>query len=80
MKPYKALLRSEILVLTGAGASVPLDMPAMDGFYQRLRPDMREWAEVIFNSFEEQNNDLEYLLGRIAYYEHLREDSQRDEH
>lgn len=80
MKPYKALLRSEILVLTGAGASVPLGMPAMDGFYRRLRPDLREWAEVIFNSFEEQNNDLEFLLGRIAYYEHLREDSQRDEH
>lgn len=75
---YPALTRSNIVVLTGAGASVPLGMPAMDGFYEHLSNDHRQWASQFLKSHPDAGNDLEFLLGRLAWFERMAEERQRD--
>lgn len=75
---YRSLSYTQLVVITGAGASVPLGMPAMTGFYELLDPANRSWALRILKSFKEAGNDLEFLLGRIAFYEQLRNEVARD--
>jgi hypothetical protein len=70
---YNALPYSKIIVITGAGASVPLGMPAMDGFYKQLDPGWQNWISPIFESFgSDKKNDLEELLERLTEYEQLK--------
>lgn len=76
---YEALRNSKVLVITGAGASVPLGMPAMDGFFERLKEEWQKWMAPILESFPEgRKTDMELLLARLTYYEELRGVAQKD--
>lgn len=70
---YKALSRTGVLVLTGAGASVPLGMPAMDRFSDLLTQQGGELlAQFIPPTGKSAWNDLEELLERLTFYEEVK--------
>ncbi len=77
---YQALKLSRILVITGAGASAPLNMPAMDNFYKVIDPSWDDWISKLLQGFPEKGNDLEFLLGHLDFYEDLRDKCVRDPH
>lgn len=75
---FKALHQSKIVVLTGAGASVPLGMPAMRGFFATLDARWRSEAQRFVGWSSESKDDLEFLLGRLDWWRKLRQENNRD--
>lgn len=75
---YAALTRSRIVVLTGAGASVPLGMPAMDGFFDYLSTNGKEEAAQFLGNYSGAVKDLETLLGRLEWFHRMRVESKED--
>jgi len=66
-------------VLTGAGASVPLGMPAMDGFERILSENQRQLLKQIRPpNTTTAWNDLEELLERLTFYEDIDVRHRRD--
>ena len=66
------------MVLTGAGASVPLGMPAMEGFFSLIETQHHPLAKEIISAASQGSNDLEYLLGKLTFYETVLGEASRD--
>jgi hypothetical protein len=62
----RSLIGSKILVLTGAGASVPFGMPTMAEFRVHLSSGMIDQISEMKKGF-----DLEVLLGVLTFYEQI---------
>jgi hypothetical protein len=75
---YKSLLRAKIIVVTGAGASVPLGMPAMRGFFAKLDPKSKAEAQRFGAWCPDSKDDLEFLLGQLDWWRQLGEAAHRD--
>src|SRR5579862_3209351 len=65
---YKKAMRSPVIVLTGAGASVPLGMPDMCGFLGVLDKRHHVLANSVFSNATAGAFDLEHLLGKLELF------------
>jgi hypothetical protein len=75
---FGALKKSKALVLTGAGASVPLGMPAMDGLFNLIDTQHHPLAKDIISATSQGTNDLEFLLGKLTFYETVLQQVSQD--
>jgi hypothetical protein len=71
-----SLEKSALLVLTGAGASVPFGMPTMAEFRTHIDTQWTDLVDQIFPNKKEF--DLERLLGVLAFYEEILDQYSRD--
>jgi hypothetical protein len=77
-KSYRALLRSKVILLLGAGASAPLGMPTMDRYKDLIDARYHGIADKIFDANKDKENDLEFLLGRLTLYETIASERASD--
>lgn len=75
---FEAIFRSKIVVLTGAGASVPFGMPAMRGFFSNLDTRWQNEVKRFVGWSSDNKEDLEFLLGRLHWWRELRQENGRD--
>lgn len=75
---YKSMLRSKTVVLTGVGASVPLGMPAMRGFFDTFDSKQKGEVERFVGWSGDSKLDLEFLLARLEWWRQLREARGQD--
>jgi hypothetical protein len=75
---YSALLKSPVLILMGAGASAPFGTPTMAKFTDLIDPTWHKMATQIISGNSTGENDLEFLLGRVALYETISQERGRD--
>lgn len=72
MRLPNALMETPIVLLTGAGASIPLGLPATAGFLAKLQEKAPSWpgdvmrfASIVYDRLSGDRVDIEHVLGTL---------------